>query len=96
MGGVKNLGNGWSKSNVLEDKVSLNFDFRYGAKKSGHCKVIPDIFQYISVFYEKAGFLPAKSKTKLSSSIKCIGMFLAFGIGMNAGTPSKRCFFQKI
>ena len=32
---VKNLGNGWSKSIVLENKVFLNFDFRHGAKKSG-------------------------------------------------------------
>ena len=34
--GVKNLGNGWSKSIVLENKVAINFDFRSGAKKSGH------------------------------------------------------------
>ena len=30
--GVKNLGNGWSKSIVLENKVVINFDFRHGAK----------------------------------------------------------------
>ena len=35
-GGVKNLGNGWSKSIVLENKVVFNFDFRNGAKKLGH------------------------------------------------------------
>ena len=29
---LKNLGNGWSKSIVLENKVVLNFDFRHGAK----------------------------------------------------------------
>ena len=28
--------NGWSKSIVLENKVVINFDFRSGAKKSGH------------------------------------------------------------
>ena len=28
--------NGWSKSIVLENKVVVNFDFRSGAKKSGH------------------------------------------------------------
>ena len=28
--------NGWSKSIVLENKVAINFDFRSGAKKSGH------------------------------------------------------------
>ena len=33
---VKSLGNGWSKSIVLESKVVINFDFRSGAKKSGH------------------------------------------------------------
>ena len=33
--GVKNIGNGWSKSIVLENKVFFNFDFRHGAKKSG-------------------------------------------------------------
>ena len=27
---------GWSKSIVLENKVAINFDFRSGAKKSGH------------------------------------------------------------
>ena len=32
--GVKNLGNGWSKSIVLENKVVVNFDFRHGAKKN--------------------------------------------------------------
>ena len=26
----------WSKSIVLENKVAINFDFRSGAKKSGH------------------------------------------------------------
>merc|ERR1712110_404269 len=30
------LSNGWSKSIVLENKVAMNFDFRSGAKKSGH------------------------------------------------------------
>ena len=30
------LRNGWSKSIVLENKVVINFDFRSGAKKSGH------------------------------------------------------------
>ena len=28
IGGVKNLGNVWSKSIVLENKVVINFDFR--------------------------------------------------------------------
>ena len=28
--------NGWSKSIFLENKVVINFDFRSGAKKSGH------------------------------------------------------------
>ena len=32
----QHLGNGWSKSIVLEDKVVSNFVFRLGAKKSGH------------------------------------------------------------
>ena len=35
-GGGQNLGNGWSKSIVPENKVAINFDFRSGAKKSGH------------------------------------------------------------
>ena len=29
-------GNGWSKSIFLKNKVVINFDFRSGAKKSGH------------------------------------------------------------
>ena len=33
---AKNLGTSWSKSIVLENKVVINFDFRNGAKKSGH------------------------------------------------------------
>ena len=33
---AKNLGTSWSKSIVLENKVFINFDFRNGAKKSGH------------------------------------------------------------
>ena len=28
--------NGWSKSSFLENKVVINFDFRSGAKESGH------------------------------------------------------------
>ena len=32
----KRILNGWSKSIVLENKVAINFDFRSGAKKSGH------------------------------------------------------------
>ena len=31
----KNLGDGWPKSIVLENKVVIDFDFRHGAKKSG-------------------------------------------------------------
>ena len=31
-GSGQNLGNNWSKSIVLENKVFLNFDFRNGAK----------------------------------------------------------------
>ena len=38
--GVKNLGNGWSKSIVLENKVFLNFDVRHGAIKSGHLDLL--------------------------------------------------------
>ena len=34
-GGGKDLGSGWSKSVVLENKAVLNFDFRNGAKKLG-------------------------------------------------------------
>ena len=33
--GSKNLGNDWSKSIVLENKMVINFDLRQGAKKSG-------------------------------------------------------------
>ena len=33
---TKKRWNGWSKSIVLENKVAINFDFRSGAKKSGH------------------------------------------------------------
>ena len=51
----KNLGNGWSKSIVLENKVVVNFDFRHGAKKSGHLdhplqsygQIYVNIFRYI-------------------------------------------------
>ena len=32
----QNLSDGWSKSIVLENKVVLYYDFRKGAKKSGH------------------------------------------------------------
>ena len=41
---VKNLGNGWSKPIVLENKVFLNFDLRHGASIA---KLWPNIFQYI-------------------------------------------------
>ena len=34
--GGRQRGNGWSKSIFLENKVVVNFDFRHGAKKSGH------------------------------------------------------------
>ena len=45
---VKNLGNGWSKSIVLENKVFLNFDFRNGSKKSGHLESNGQI--YFNIF----------------------------------------------
>ena len=59
---VKNLGNGWSKSIFLEDKVVVNFNFRHGAKKSGHLdhplqsysQIYFNIFRYI---LRKAGLL---------------------------------------
>ena len=67
----KNLGNGWSKSIVLENKVVLNFDFRHGAKKSGHLDHLLQSYGqiYFDIFYEKlvsSGFLPARTKTKYS------------------------------
>ena len=34
--GGRQRGNNWSKSFFLENKVVINFDFRHGAKKSGH------------------------------------------------------------
>ena len=51
---LKNLGNGWSKSIVLDNKVVLNFDFRHGAKKSGHLELWPNRFQYISIYFTKS------------------------------------------
>ena len=55
-------GNGWSKSFFLENKVVINFDFRHGAKQSGHLdhplqsyyQIYFNIFRYI---LRKAGFL---------------------------------------
>ena len=65
----KILGDGWSKSNVLENEVFLNFDVRHGAKKSGHldhlfqsiCQIFFNIFRYIS---RESGLPPARSKAK--------------------------------
>ena len=50
---VKNLGNDWSKSIVLENKVFLNFDLRHGAPVA---KVWPNIFQNISIYFRKNWF----------------------------------------
>ena len=56
--GVKTLGNGWSKSFFLEDKVVLNFDFKLGAKKTGHLDrpLWTNIFQYISIYFTRSWF----------------------------------------
>ena len=56
--GVKTLGNGWSKSFFLEDKVVLNFDFKLGAKKTGHFDrpLWTNIFQYISIYFTRSWF----------------------------------------
>ena len=57
--GVKNLGSGWLKLIVLENKVVINFDFRHGAKKSGlldHlANIWPNLFQYIWNILRKVG-----------------------------------------
>ena len=74
---VKNLGNGWSKSFVVENKEVLHFDFRNEAKKSGHLdhplqsygQIYFNIFWYISA---KAGLLQGTSKTKIVSGWKDI------------------------
>ena len=52
---VKSLGNGWSKSIVLENKVLLNFDFRNEVKKSGHLDHLLQSYgqKYFDIFDEK-------------------------------------------
>ena len=60
--GVKNLGDGCSKSIVLENKVVIDFDFRHGTKKSGflnhplqsYGQIYFNIFRYI---LRKAGLI---------------------------------------
>ena len=50
---VKNLGNGWSKSIVLEDKVVINFDFGQVIWTT-RCKVMAKyISTYFDIFYKK-------------------------------------------
>ena len=46
---AKNLGTSWSKSIVLENKVFINFDFRHGAKKSGHLDHTLQSYSYLSI-----------------------------------------------
>ena len=46
---AKNLGTGWSKSIVLENKVVINFDFRHGAKKSGRLDHTLQSYSYLSI-----------------------------------------------
>ena len=69
---VKNLGNGWSKSIVVEIKEVLHFDFRNEAKKSGHLdhllqgygQIYFDIFQQRLVY---SGLSQGTSKQKTIS-----------------------------
>ena len=56
MEAYKNIGEGWSKSIVLENKIAIKFDFRHGAKKSAAtpCKVVAKYISiYFDTFYEK-------------------------------------------
>ena len=48
MEAYKNIGEGWSKSIVLENKMAIKFDFRHGAKKSGHLDHTLGSYGYLS------------------------------------------------
>ena len=77
---VKNLGDGWLKSIVVENKVVLNFDFRNGAKRSGHLDHLLQSYGqiYFDIFQEKLVY-SGLSKTKIVSWRICIGLLVAFG-----------------
>ena len=79
-GGVKNLGNCWSKLFVLENKVVLNFDFRQRAKNqvisTTRCK---ELAKCISIYFDILGYLWPKTGTE-----------------RNAKTPSKKGLIQKM
>ena len=47
--GGRQRGNGWSKSFFKENKAVINFDFRHGAKKSGHLDHTLQSSGYLSI-----------------------------------------------
>ena len=101
--GGKNLGNGWSKSIVLENEVVINFHFKHGANKSGHLdqplQIYFNIFRYI---LRKAGLLWfSTSYVDQKQKLFPEGYALDYSwpsesMGVNAGTPWKEHFFQKM
>ena len=98
----QNLGNGWSKSIVIENEVVINFYFRHGAKNqviwTTRCKVMA---KYISIYITKSWMAldndQLDQKQKMISLMICIGLLVALILNsLNTGTPSKKCFFQKM
>ena len=90
---------------VLENKVVINFDFRHGAKKSGHLdnplqsygKICFNIFQYI---LRKAGLIWFNTSWIKNKNIFINDMTRAIPLRsekFRKPEPSeKKCFFQKI
>ena len=77
---MENLGNVWSKSIVLENKVVLHFDLIYF------------INSWFTLVYHK---LDQKQKY-FRGGIALGYLWPLDGIGLNAGTTSHKVFFQKM
>ena len=68
----QNLGNGWSKSIVIENEVVINFYFRHGAKNqviwTTRCKVMAKYISiYFDIFQQKLVGYKLDQKTKIVS-----------------------------
>ena len=98
----QNLGNGWSKSIVIENEVVINFYFRHGAKNqviwTTRCKVMA---KYISIYFTKSWM--TSDDQHLHQKQKYFHLWYALGYSwpsfrkiLKARTPRKKCFIHKM
>ena len=101
--GVKNLGNSWSKSIVLENKVAINFILGMEPKNqviwTTRCRVMAKYTSiHFDIFRQKLVYYKVHQKQKLFRDGRIsIGLLVAFVLTRShLRNPLKKCSFQKM